>query len=59
MGGTVGGGPLLVGAAWLLSLFGVAMIYSAGVLNIPSPVTQGAWRRQLVWLFLALVGFTG
>ena len=37
--------PILV-----LSLFGVAMIYSAGVLNIPSPVTQGLWLRQLVIL---------
>jgi rod shape determining protein RodA len=51
------GDPLLVGAAMALSLFGVAMIYSAGVVNVPSPVTQGAWRRQLVWLALALVGF--
>ncbi len=34
----------------LLSLFGVAMIYSAGVLNIPSPVTQGLWIRQGVVL---------
>jgi rod shape determining protein RodA len=42
-----------------LSLFGVAMIYSAGVLNVPSPVTEGAWQRQLVWLVLALLVFTG
>ncbi len=41
-----------------LSLFGVAMIYSAGVVNVPSPVTQGAWIRQLVWLGVALVAFT-
>ena len=33
-----------------LSLFGVAMVYSAGVLNIPSPVTQGLWLRQSVVL---------
>lgn len=37
--------PILV-----LSLFGVAMIYSAGVLNIPSPVTQGLWVRQSILL---------
>lgn len=34
----------------MLSLFGVAMIYSAGVLNIPSPVTQGLWLRQSIVL---------
>jgi len=48
------GDPVLVGAALGLSLFGVAMIYSAGILNVPSPVTQGAWRRQLIWLAVAL-----
>lgn len=37
--------PLLI-----LSLLGIAMIYSAGVLNIPSPVTQGLWVRQSVVL---------
>jgi rod shape determining protein RodA len=52
------GDPVLVGLALGLSLFGVAMIYSAGVLNVPSPVVQGAWRRQLVWLALSLVAFT-
>ncbi len=42
--------PVLV-----LSLFGVAMIYSAGVLNIPSPVTQGLWIRQGVILTGSIV----
>lgn len=41
-----------------LSAFGVAMIYSAGVLNVPSAVTQGAWARQLTWLGLGLAAFT-
>jgi rod shape determining protein RodA len=48
----------LVTAILLLSLFGIAMIYSAGVLNIPSPVTQGVWLRQARWLVLALIAFT-
>jgi rod shape determining protein RodA len=52
------GDPLLTGTALALSLFGVAMIYSAGVLNVPSAVTEGAWRRQLLWLGLALAAFT-
>jgi rod shape determining protein RodA len=50
--------PTLVALALLLSLFGIAMIYSAGVLNVPSPVTQGAWRRQLLWLTLSLGAFS-
>ncbi len=51
------GDPWLVVGLVLLSLFGIAMIYSAGVLNVPNPVAQGAWKRQLVWFGLALVGF--
>jgi len=47
-----------VTALLLLSAFGIAMIYSAGVLETPSPVTEGAWLRQVAWLGLALVGFT-
>ena len=52
------GDPLLVAGLVLLSLFGIAMIYSAGVLNVPSAVVEGAWKRQLVWFGLALTGFT-
>jgi len=50
--------PVLVGLVFGITLLGIAMIYSAGVLNIPSPVTTGAWLRQLQWLAVALVGFT-
>ena len=42
----------------LLTLFGVAMIYSAGELNDPSPVVEGAWLRQLVWFVIAIAGFS-
>jgi rod shape determining protein RodA len=42
----------------VLSLFGVAMIYSAGSVHIPNPVTAGAWLRQATWLALALAAFT-
>lgn len=41
-----------------LSAFGVAMIYSTGELNVPSPVVEGAWIRQLVWFVLGLTAFT-
>jgi rod shape determining protein RodA len=50
--------PALVLAIILLSLFGIAMIYSAGVVYVPDPVTQHAWIRQSVWFGLALVAFT-
>ncbi len=40
----------------LLTLFGVAMIYSAGKLDIPSSVT-GIWQKQAVWFGIALLAF--
>ena len=52
------GDPPLVLGVLALSFLGVAMIYSAGVLNVPSPVTQNIWIRQAVWLVLALVAFS-
>ena len=52
------GDPALVLAVLLITAFGIAMIYSAGVLNIPSPVTERAWIRQVRWFVLALVAFT-
>lgn len=51
------GDPQLFFLAFLLSGFGIAMIYSAGVLNVPSSVVQGAWKRQILWLVISLVGF--
>jgi rod shape determining protein RodA len=47
----------LFALALILTLFGVAMIYSAGVLNVPSPVTQDAWQRQLIWVAVSLLAF--
>ncbi len=49
--------PPLVGAVLLLTLFGIAMIYSAGVTNNPT-TAEGVWVRQLVWFGLALGVFT-
>ena len=51
------GDPALFLAVLLMTFFGVAMIYSAGVLNIPSPVTEGAWILQVQWAAIALVAF--
>jgi rod shape determining protein RodA len=52
------GDPPLVAGVLALSLFGVAMVYSAGVLNDPSPVTQNIWLRQAAWLLISLVAFS-
>jgi rod shape determining protein RodA len=50
--------PPLVAAVFLLSVFGVAMIYSAGVTVRPRIDVQNAWVRQAVWFLIALGGFT-
>lgn len=49
--------PRFAAALLALSLWGLAMIYSAGVLNVPSPVTEGLWVRHAVLLVAALLGF--
>lgn len=46
--------PLVV-TMLVLSVFGVGMIYSAGVLEIPSPVTRDLWIRQAVFLGVSVV----
>ncbi len=50
------GDPLLFGLAVGLGALGVAMIYSAGQVEVPS-VATGIWIRQLLWLGLALGAF--
>ncbi len=50
--------PALVLAVLVLSLFGVAVIYSAGVVYVPNAVTQHAWMRQALWFLFALASFT-
>jgi rod shape determining protein RodA len=50
--------PPLVFAITGLTLFGIAMIYSAGVVQFPNDVTSGAWIRQSGWFALALVSFS-
>lgn len=50
--------PPLVTGVFLLSVFGLAMIYSAGVTISPQRVVQVAWIRQLAWFGIALGTFT-
>jgi rod shape determining protein RodA len=51
---TLLGDPLLVLAVVGLSLFGVAVIYSAGQLEVPDPAAENAWRMQIMWLGISL-----
>ena len=44
--------PLLA-IALTLSVFGIAMVYSAGQTDVPSIVT-GLYKKQLMWLFVAV-----
>lgn len=49
------GDPVLFGVVICLTAFGVAMIYSAGVLDVPSTIVAGLWRQQLLWFVLAML----
>ena len=46
--------PLVI-CALLLSLYGIAIVYSAGQTDIPTYVAR-AWRAQLLWFALGLGG---
>ncbi len=50
--------PWFVPGVAVLSIFGIAMIYSAGEVHVPNPVTQNAWVRQAVWFALAIGAFS-
>jgi rod shape determining protein RodA len=45
----------LVIVAGLLSLYGIAMVYSAGQTDVPT-VARNAYRAQITWLAVGLVG---
>jgi rod shape determining protein RodA len=47
------GDPILASAVLIMSAIGVAMVYSAGQLNIVSSFVADLWRMQLAWLALA------
>src|SRR5690606_31862576 len=49
------GDPVLFGVIISLTAFGVAMVYSAGVLDVPSTIVAGLWRQQLLWFVLAML----
>ncbi len=45
----------LVSIALFLSLYGIAMVYSAGQVDIGVTYVTGAWLRQAAWFAMALV----
>ncbi|MQA88952.1 MAG: rod shape-determining protein RodA [Gemmatimonas sp.] len=49
------GDPILFGVVITLTGFGIAMVYSAGVLDVPSSIAAGLWRQQLLWFVLAML----
>ena len=44
----------IVSIGILLSIYGIAMVYSAGQTDVPVAVVTAAWKRQLLWFLLAL-----
>ncbi|HUF52114.1 MAG TPA: rod shape-determining protein RodA [Longimicrobiales bacterium] len=51
---SVFGDPILVLSIVGLSLFGVAVIYSAGQLEQPQIASAIAWKKQLMWLGISI-----
>src|SRR5688572_6544143 len=49
------GDPALFWAVALLAIFGIAMIYSAGVTDVGHTRASGAWRQQIMWFCLSMI----
>src|ERR1041385_5104539 len=49
------GDPVLSLTVIGLTLFGIAMIYSAGQLDVPDRTVIHAWRQQFIWLGMSLI----
>src|SRR5688572_12627852 len=50
------GDPALAFTVFALTVFGIAMVYSAGQLDVPKPGVSGAWRNQIMWFAISLIG---
>lgn len=48
------GDPTLFWLVIALALFGISMIYSAGMVDVPGTRAEGTWRAQLMWFALAM-----
>jgi rod shape determining protein RodA len=49
------GDPVLFFLVVGLALFGIAMVFSAGVLDVPNSIVRGLWRQQLLWFTLGMI----
>src|ERR1051325_4006078 len=49
--------PLVFGAL-LLTLYGLAVVFSAGHTDFRTPAT-GAWKSQMVWVIVGIAGAFG
>ena len=49
------GDPILFALVLALAVFGIAMIFSAGVVDVGYTRAQGAWRQQILWFCLSLI----
>jgi rod shape determining protein RodA len=49
------GDPMLFLLVLGLAAFGIAMIYSAGIVDVPSRIAAGAWRQQILWFAISLL----
>ncbi len=48
------GDPVLFWLVIGLAVFGIAMIYSAGMVDVPGTRAEGTWRQQLIFFSLAM-----
>ncbi len=48
------GDPVLFWLVVGLAVFGIAMIYSAGMVDVPGTRAEGTWRQQLIFFSLAM-----
>jgi rod shape determining protein RodA len=46
--------PLIVTAA-LLTMYGLAIVFSAGQTDVRTPAT-GAWKQQIIWTVIGIIG---
>ena len=44
----------LIGAALALTLFGIAMVYSAGLTDGPKRGVANAYKAQAIWFLIAI-----
>ncbi len=49
------GDPVLFFLVVALAIFGIAMVYSAGVVDVPYSRVGESWRQQLLWFCIAMM----